>query len=149
MSAFSALGVWIWFILGLVLLGAEVALPGFFMLWLGVAALATGLITLALGLPWQAEFIVFGVLSVAALVVWLRLAKQASEAPADNPFLNRRAAGYVGREFLLEEAIVRGAGRVRIDDSVWRLAGPDLPAGSRVRVTRADGGLLHVEATGG
>jgi membrane protein implicated in regulation of membrane protease activity len=149
MSAFSVLGVWSWFILGLVLLGVEMALPGFFMLWLGIAAIATGLITLGLGLSWQAEFIVFAVLAVAALVVWLRLAKRSSEAPADNPFLNRRAASYVGREFVLEEAIVRGSGRVRIGDSVWRLAGPDLPAGAKVRVTKADGGLLHVEAAGG
>jgi membrane protein implicated in regulation of membrane protease activity len=149
MSAFSALGVWIWFILGLLLLGVEMALPGFFMLWLGVAAIATGLITLGLGLTWQAEFIVFGVLAVAALLIWLRLAKRSTEAPADNPFLNRRAASYVGRVFQLEEAIVRGSGRVRIDDSIWRLAGPDLPAGAKVRVTRADGGLLHVEAIGG
>ncbi|NJL07169.1 MAG: NfeD family protein [Methylacidiphilales bacterium] len=149
MSALSALGVWSWFILGLVLLGVEVMMPGFFMLWLGAAAIATGLITLVFGLAWQAEFIVFAVLAVVALVVWLRLAKRSTEAPADNPFLNRRAASYVGREFVLEEAIVRGAGRVRIDDSIWRLSGPDLPAGAKVRITRADGGLLHVEAIGG
>lgn len=149
MSAFSALGVWIWFILGLVLLGIEVFAPGFFMLWLGFAAIATGLVVLALPIPWQAEFAIFGVLALVALLAWLKLAKKASEAPADNPFLNRRAASYVGREFLLEDAIVRGEGRVRIEDTVWRLAGPDLPAGSRVRVSRVDGAMLHVESVGG
>lgn len=146
MSTFSALGVWIWFILGLVLLAVEVFAPGFFMLWLGLAAIATGFLVLAVPLPWQAELGVFAVLSVIALLAWLKLAKKASEAPADNPFLNRRAASYVGREFRLEEAIVHGAGRVRIDDSVWRLTGPDLPAGSRVRVTAVDGPMLKVAA---
>ena len=123
-------------------------MPGFFMLWLGIAAVLTGVLTLFVTLPWQAEFVVFAVLSVIALVVWLRLAKKSTETPADNPFLNQRAAGYVGREFVLEEAIVRGVGRVHIDDTVWRLAGPELPAGSRVRITRADGALLHVESLG-
>lgn len=149
MSAFSALGVWSWFILGLILLGVEVLLPGFFMLWLGFAAIATGLVTVALGLSWQAEFMVFAVLSVAALLMWLWIAKRASETPADNPFLNRRAEALVGREFLLEEAIVRGAGRLRIGDSVWRIAGPDLPAGAKVRIARVHDGQLLVEPIGG
>ena len=148
MSAFSAFGVWSWFILGLVLLAIEVALPGFFMLWLGIAAILTGIVTLFVALSWQGEFVVFAVLAVIAVVVWRLLSKPSSEAPADSPFLNRRADGYVGREFVLEEAIVRGLGRVHIDDTVWRLAGPDLPAGSRVRITRADGARLHVEPAG-
>lgn len=148
MSALSAFGVWSWFILGLLLLAVEVAMPGFFMLWLGIAAILTGIVALVVVLPWQAEFVVFAVFAVIALGAWLALAKRSTETPADNPFLNQRAAGYVGREFALEEAIVRGVGRMHIDDTVWRLAGPDLPSGSRVRITRADGALLHVESVG-
>ena len=67
MSALSAFGVWSWFILGLVLLAVEMAMPGFFMLWLGIAAVLTGVLTLFVTLPWQAEFVVFAVLSVIAL----------------------------------------------------------------------------------
>ena len=51
------------------------------------------------------------------------------EAPADQPFLNRRAEGYVGRAFTLEKPIVDGIGTIRIDDTVWRVSGPDCPAG--------------------
>ena len=148
MSALSAFGVWSWFILGLLLLAVEMAMPGFFMLWLGIAAILTGIVAMFVALSWQAEFVVFAVFAVIALVGWLLIAKRSTETPADNPFLNQRAAGYVGREFVLEEAIVRGIGRVHIDDTVWRLAGPDLPAGSRVRIARVDGALLHVEAIG-
>ena len=48
------------------------------------------------------------------------------------------------REFTLEKPIVDGAGTVRIDDTIWRVAGPDAPAGSRVRVVHADGASLTV-----
>ncbi len=68
-----------------------------------------------------------------------------SEAPADQPFLNRRADALVGRIFTLEKPIVDGAGTVRIGDTVWRVNGPDVPAGSRVKVMRADAPTLVVE----
>jgi inner membrane protein len=68
------------------------------------------------------------------------------EAPPDSPFLNRRTEGYVGQVFTLEKPIVDGIGAVRINDTVWRVTGPDCPAGSRVRVARADGANLVVEA---
>ena len=68
------------------------------------------------------------------------------ETPTDRPFLNRRADGYVGRVFTLDKPIVDGVGTVRIDDTVWRVSGPDCPAGSRVKIARADGVSLLVEA---
>jgi membrane protein implicated in regulation of membrane protease activity len=52
----------------------------------------------------------------------------------------------VGRVFTLEKPIVDGFGTVRIDDTIWRVAGPDVPAGSRVRVVQADGANLTVAA---
>jgi membrane protein implicated in regulation of membrane protease activity len=63
-----------------------------------------------------------------------------------NPFLNRRTAALVGREFTLEKPIIDGSGTVRIDDTIWRIAGPDTPAGSRVRVVQVDGANLTVAA---
>jgi hypothetical protein len=59
--------------------------------------------------------------------------------------LNRRAESYVGRMFTLDGAIVDGRGRFRVDDTVWLVEGPDLPAGTRVRVTGTDKTLLRVE----
>ena len=59
--------------------------------------------------------------------------------------LNRRNEALIGRVFTLEQPIVDGIGTVRIDDTVWRVNGPECPAGSRVRVTQADGATLAVE----
>ena len=51
--------------------------------------------------------------------------------------------------FTLEKPIVNGVGTIRIEDTIWRVNGPDLPAGSRVRIERADGVELAVEGCTG
>lgn len=144
-SIFVTLGTWNWLILGLVLIGIEVLAPGVFMLWLGLAALLVGLLSFAINLHWQTEILLFAVFAAAAVPVWRRLARN-SKAETSNPFLNRRNDALVGRVFTLEKPIQDGAGVVRIDDTIWRVTGPDAPAGSRVRVVRADGATLTVAA---
>ena len=73
--------------------------------------------------------------------------RAAAPRPAkDNPFLNRRADALVGRVFTLEKPIIDGAGTVRIDDTVWRVAGPDTPAGTGSASSQADGANLTVAA---
>jgi membrane protein implicated in regulation of membrane protease activity len=88
----------------------------------------------------------FAVFAVAAVPGWRYFAKSASSHSTSNPFLNRRTEAMVGREFTLEKPIVNGTGTVRIDDTIWRVAGPDAPAGSRVKVVQADGASLTVAA---
>jgi membrane protein implicated in regulation of membrane protease activity len=139
-----SLGAWNWFILGVVLFLLEIVAPGSFMMWLGLAAILVGIISVAVDWPWQAQLIAFAVFSVASIPAWRRLARKV-EKPADRPFLNRRAEGLVGRVFTLDKPIVSGTGTIRIDDTVWRVSGPDTPAGSRVKVASADGASLVVE----
>jgi membrane protein implicated in regulation of membrane protease activity len=140
-----SLGSWNWFILAAVLLVLETLAPGAFMLWLGFAAIVVGLISLAVVWSWQAQLIAFGVLAVASIPAWRHFARKV-ESPAASPFLNRRAQGYVGRVFTLDKPIVDGIGTIRIDDTIWRVTGPDCPAGSRVKIAQADGVQLMVEA---
>ncbi len=40
---------------------------------------------------------------------------------------------------------VNGVGKLRVDDTTWKVAGNDVPAGSRVRVTGVEGTILQVE----
>jgi membrane protein implicated in regulation of membrane protease activity len=143
---FSTLGTWNWLIFGFVLMALEVVAPGVFLFWLGLAALLVGLLSFVVHPSWQVQLLMFAVFAAAAVPVWRRLARGSSAASVTNPFLNRRAAGLVGRVFTLEKPIVDGWGTVRIDDTVWRIAGPDTPAGSRVRIVRADGANLTVAA---
>jgi inner membrane protein len=142
---FIALGSWNWFIAAAVFFLVEILAPGTFMMWLGLAALLVGAISLGVEWSWQVQIIAFAIFSIAAIPAWRRLSRKV-EAPVDRPFLNRRAEGYVGRVFTLDKPIVDGIGTIRIDDTVWRVSGPDCPAGSRVKVARAEGAELSVEA---
>jgi membrane protein implicated in regulation of membrane protease activity len=138
------LGVWNWFIVGALLLIAEVLAPGIFMLWLGLAALLVGALSLVIDWSWQAQFAAFAVFGCASIPLWRRLARKVDQG-SDQPFLNRRAESYVGRVFTLEKPIVGGTGTIGIDDTVWRVTGADCPAGSRIKIARVDGATLFVE----
>jgi inner membrane protein len=140
-----SLGTWDWFILAALLFLLEVLAPGMFMLWLGLAAIIMGIVASTIALSWQVQLIGFAVLALVLVPAWRHFATKV-EKPAESPFLNRRAEGYVGRVFTLDKPIVDGSGAVRIDDTIWRVSGPDCPAGSRVRVAGTDGANLLVEA---
>jgi membrane protein implicated in regulation of membrane protease activity len=143
---FTTLGTWNWLIFGFVVMALELLAPGVFLFWFGLAALLVGLVSFVLHPSWQIQLLMFAVFALIAVPVWRRLARSQREASESNPFLNRRAAALVGRVFTLEKPIVDGFGTVRIDDTIWRVAGPDVPAGSRVRVVQADGANLTVAA---
>lgn len=144
-SLFATLGSWNWLILGLALIGVEVLAPGVFMLWLGLAALLVGLLSFVVDMSWQTQILLFAIFAAVAAPIWRGLARRGKRETA-SPFLNRRADALVGRVFTLERPIQDGSGTVRIDDTVWRVNGPDAPAGSRIRVVRADGATLTVAA---
>lgn len=137
------LGPWAWVIVGLALLALELFAPGNVFVWFGLAALITGGLTLLTDFSWQVDFLVFGVLSLVLVVAGRRYFARA-KAPSEQPFLNQRAGGLVGRTYPLAEPIVSGHGRIRIDDTTWRITGPDLPSGTNVRVVSADGAVLAV-----
>jgi hypothetical protein len=141
-----SLGAWNWFILAALLFLLEIIAPGSFMMWLGLSAIMVGTISTFIVWSWQAQLIAFAVFALAAIPAWRRFAHEV-EKPVEQPFLNRRAEAFVGREFTLDKPIVGGSGTLCVDDTVWRVRGPDCPAGSRVKVAGTDGGKLTVEAT--
>jgi membrane protein implicated in regulation of membrane protease activity len=140
----AALGAWSWIIAGAILLALELAVPGAFMMWLGLAAVIVGVISFGLDWSWRAQGIAFALFALASVPLWRRFARKV-EPDAASPFLNRRTHEMVGRIFTLDTPIVDGIGTVRIGDTVWRVSGPDGPAGSRVKVVGADGANLQVE----
>ncbi|HEY8384571.1 MAG TPA: NfeD family protein [Microvirga sp.] len=142
-SWIEALGAWTWVLIGIACFAAELFAPGILFVWLGIAALLTAAIDGLVGLSWQAAMLTFGALSVVSVLVGRRLLRTPFGGGGDG--LNRRGEALVGREFTLDAPIVRGEGRVRVDDSSWRIEGADAPVGARVRVLRVDGSTLVVE----
>lgn len=136
---------WHWFVLGLVLLIAEVLLPtGFFLIWVGAAALIVGALAWTVpALGWEVQLLLFGVMSVTSFFVWRRFSP--GNPQSDQPALNRRGHSYVGRTFTLTVPIVNGFGTLHVDDSQWRISGADVAAGTQVKVVAVDGATLKVE----
>ncbi|MDN5928119.1 MAG: NfeD family protein [Hyphomicrobiales bacterium] len=144
------LGEWNWIVLGGILLVLEILVPGVFLLWIGIAAILTGALSLQLlwlGVwGWQVQVLVFLALSLVSAYIGTRVMGKSDGSDTDEPLLNRRAEQLVGRTATLEEPIVNGRGRIRLGDTLWRVSGPDLPAGAHVRVKTAQNGQLVVEA---
>ena len=135
-----------WGAIALLLFAAEAMAPGAFMLWLGFAAAAVFLAVLVIpGIPLLAQVLAFVVLSFVSIQIY-RTWFRGRERQSDQPALNRRTAALVGRVVALEGAIVQGRGRVQIADAYWEVTGPDLPAGTRVRIVGGDAMSLQVEA---
>lgn len=132
---FPFLGPWTWFVAAGILLILELLSPGVFFIWLGIAAALTGVIDNIHDMGWQGELVVFAVLSVIAVYAGRRIYKGPAMVPRDNPHLNRRQMGYIGRSFTLKQPITDGRGKLTIEDTVWEIEGPDMAAGTRVKVT--------------
>lgn len=132
-----------WLSIGIVLCIAEMIVPGVFLMWLGIAALLTGLVVFILPIPLAAQLLLFAVLSVATVYAGRRWSGS-REIPSDDPLLNDRLARLVGEPVVVEEAIVGGRGRVRVGDGVWPATGADAAAGTRLTVTGAANGVLTV-----
>lgn len=134
-----------WAAFALLLFAAETLAPGAFMLWLGFAAVAVFLgVLLVPGIPLLAQVAAFVVLSFVSIQVY-RTWFRGRERQSDQPALNRRTAALVGRVLPLERGIVEGRGRVQIADAYWDVTGPELPAGTPVRIVGADAMTLLVE----
>ncbi len=136
---------WFWWIVAGVLLVGEMLIPGFFLLWLAAAAALTGAIDLVFGLGWQGEVSVFATLSLLLVLITWKWVMASRRMKSDQPTLNQRHHAYVGKVVPLAQPIVNGSGKVRIDDSLWDVDGPDLPQGTRVRISGVDGLRLKAE----
>ena len=145
MDILTQLNAWHWAIAAAILIVLEMFVPGAFMLWLGIAAAVVSLLLVIFpGMGWEAQFIVFAVLAVVSILAW-REVQRRNPRETDQPALNRRGEQYVGRVFTLEEDIVNGQGKIKVDDSTWKIEGADCASGSQIKVTGVDGVVLVVE----
>src|SRR5512138_3296976 len=126
-----------WAAVALLLFAAEALAPGAFMLWMGFAAATVFLAVLLVpGIPLLAQVAAFVVLSFASIQVYRKFVRgRGRERESDRPTLNRRAWQHIGRVVPLEQPIVASRGRIKIGDAFWIVEGPDLPAGTSVKVT--------------
>ena len=147
----TEVGPWAWLLLGFVLLGLELLAPGVFLVWFGLAALVVGGVSVMpfadVGWwPWQIQAIAFVVLSALFAMVGTRLLKDEASPRETTASLNDPGARFVGRTAELVSPIADGIGRIRLGDTTWRVMGPDLPQGAKVRIVGTRSETLVVEA---
>lgn len=137
---------WYWWVAAVLFVGIEVLAPGVVFLWMGVSAALVGLVVLIHpAWDWRYQFMTFAVLAMVTALSW-RFYRTRHPAPGtDQPALNRRGSQYIGRIFTLAEPIVNGQGKLKVDDTIWKIEGPDLAVGQHVRVTSVRATVLRVE----
>jgi len=136
---------WHWLILAVVLIILEMLIPGAYFLWMGVSAIFVGALMYVFPeMVFLIQILIFSVLSVISVIMY-RSYRKNNPIVTDEPALNRRAEQYVGQSFTLKEPIVNGEGKIKVDDSTWKITGADIDAGETVRVIAVDGMTLVVE----
>ena len=138
-------GYFWWIVAGLLLL-AEMAMPGIFMLWLAMAAALTAILDLVFHFTGVQEIFCFAILALLCVLASWRFVMNSRHSKTDSPHLNQRHHGLVGRSFVLDRAIVNGRGKIEVEDTLWDVDGPDMAVGARVKVTGVEGMRLVVEA---
>ena len=135
---------WLWTIGGIILLILGMVAPGVFLLFVGAAAIATGIFTLLFDLGLPAQLGLFVIYSLLAVMAGRRFYANA-DVDSSDPLLNDRAARLVGRIVTVVEAVDDHSGRVRVGDGDWSARGGPAQPGDKVRVTGIDGNCLRVE----
>jgi inner membrane protein len=136
---------WLWLIGGVILLAAELIAPGFSLIFIGAAAIATGLLSVALGLPVTLQLASFAILAFLAARIGGRHFYASRYDYSADPLLNDRAARLLGKVVVVVEAIDSHGGRVRVGDSEWSARGKPAGVGERVRIVDVEGNCLKVE----
>ena len=136
---------WLWLIGGVVLLIAEVVAPGFSLIFIGAAGIATGVLTLVLGLPLALQFAVFAVLAFLAVRFGGRRFYASRYDYSSDPLLNDRAKRMLGKIVVVSQPVDSHGGRVRVGDSEWSARCGPAAVGDRVRIIDIEGNCLKVE----
>lgn len=136
---------WHWLTAAIILIAAEAFMPGAFLLWIGLAAGFIGVLTAFMPITIEWQLTIFAILCPIMAILGRRVYKKTQMQPTDQPLLNKRTQQVVGRILTLSTPIENGFGRAVLDDSIWKIEGPDLPAGAHVRVVAAESNTLVVE----
>lgn len=136
---------WHWLILAVALIILEILMPGAYFLWMGISsAVVGGAMFVFPQMPILVQVLIFAILSVITVMMYRSYLKE-NPVVTDEPALNRRAEQYIGQSFTLREPIVNGEGKIKVDDSTWKITGDDIDAGETVRVIAVEGSILIVE----
>ena len=131
----------VWILVGLGLFAAELLIPGVFLLWIGIAAIGSGLVLMAWPeMPFSLTVIMFISILSAGIFIGLRLRR----ISGDKPQVNLPGSAVVGRIGMVTDANGPLL-RIRLGDSDWSGQSEDpVTAGEQVEVIDVVGTQLRV-----
>ena len=136
---------WYWWVIGFILLVLEILTPGYFFMWIALSGFVTGILVFLIpATSMNMQILIFSVLSVAAIIAWKFYGKK-HPMKSDQPLLNKRGVQYIGRVFNLYEPIKNGQGKIKVDDSIWKVHGEDCDINTKVKVIASRGTVFDVE----
>lgn len=145
MEWFVNWGVWHWLVLGFILLIAEIAMPGVFLLWWGLAAIVVaGIMKLFPDLPLSSLAVIYAIIAMILSVIWWRYQHGKDQADQSNRALNQRNHAMIGSRGKVLEIAENGIGRGAFGDTTWRIKGHGLLVNDIIEVTGVDGITLNV-----
>ena len=147
MTFLIGLSPWHWLSAAVLLLVIDMLIGSYYLLWVSFAAFLVALLQWVFGFGWEAQMVVFSVTSVLSVIAWYVYDKKRDKTKP-RPTLNKRGHQYIGRTFQLSDAIINGVGKIKVDDSSWKVKGEDAPIDTPVKVTDIDGTVLIVEILG-
>ena len=140
---------WSWLIFGVILMVAELFLPGVFIVWIGLASVISGIIFCIFSdLTLSYQLLIFAILSVMSVVLgWYVYGQVLTKSSRkDYKTLNNGAQSFIGNEYTLLEDVVNNRSKVKVGDTVWLVqANDDLKQGTKVVVEGVDGVILRVK----
>lgn len=136
---------WLWLIGGVLLLIAELIAPGFFLMFVGGAAIVTGILALAIPMGAAFQLGAFALLAIVIVRIGGRRAYASHFDHTSDPSLNNPVYRLLGRVVIVVEPVDENGGRVRVGDGVWSARGSPAAVGERVRIVDVDGNCLKVE----
>ncbi len=141
---------WLWGILGLVLLGVEMASGTFYVLWFGVAALVLSvLLWLLPDIATAVQLLIYAVISVGLLFVWQRFYKKS----AVDSRVGQAQGEEIGRVGTMVETVsATQNGRIQFAQGVmgsreWAAVSTEtIAAGSSATIVAIEGNSLRVKS---
>jgi inner membrane protein len=88
-------------------------------------------------------FILFAA-TVFGIYFWLQH-RQRQQELASPTAAHRSGHSHIGHVLVLEKGLQNGSGCIRIGNRDWQVRGPNLPPGSKARVTGVDGTVLLID----
>jgi len=138
---------WHWLIAAVLLLVVEMLIGSYYLLWVSFSAFLVAITQWICGITWGAQMVIFTTVAILSVIAWY-IYDQKRDNTTTRPTLNKRGHQYIGRTFQLSHAIVNGVGKIKVDDSSWKVQGDDAPINTAVRVKDIDGTELIVEILG-